>query len=158
MKYIMLTCNLDNKELRSRQEYLYDVFKLFTIPFKVNGVVELKTFPFKKTDLLFMYGHNIQVNDYLKNHTVIEKNIVLITCYIGSITNLKLRGKNLYYSDVITNKLDGKRYGFDFDITNSELNLYNSKEKSIYKRIQNSFERIRWYGKINRKNEQLSYI
>ena len=60
-----------------------------------------------------------------------EKNIVAITCDgMVRFRNLKLNNKNFYLpyqdSDNLVNLINGKIYGFDFDITKSEIKFYNS--------------------------------
>ena len=35
--------------------------------------------------------------------------------------------------------LKGKKLGFPFDVTETELNLYNSPEKDLYKKLRTCF-------------------
>ena len=142
MRYVILKSKVEIKEICSRQEYLYDVFKVYTIPLYKNGVVELKSFPENVFDVLFIFGHNNQVYSYLNANKPTEKNIVLITCYTGPITKFNMSDKKIFYTNNITYKLDGKKYGFEYEITDSELNLYNCKNDSLEEKLENCFERV----------------
>ncbi|MCI5701739.1 MAG: hypothetical protein MR266_03150 [Erysipelotrichaceae bacterium] len=74
----------------------------------------------------------------------IEENvIVMITCYQGLVQTVNLNNKKMFFTDITTDKLNGKEYGFNFEITNSELNLYNCPYTSLNDKIEYSFERIR---------------
>lgn len=142
MRYVILKSKVDIKEICSRQEYLYDVFKVYTIPLYKNGVVELKSFPENIFDVLFIFGHNNQVYSYLNMNKPNEENIVLITCYTGPITKFNMSDKRIFYTNNITYKLDGKKYGFDYEITDAELNLYNCKNDSLEEKLESCFERV----------------
>lgn len=142
MRYAILKNKVDIKEIHSRQEYLYDVFKVYTIPFSYNGIVELKSFPENAFDVLFIFGHNDQVFSYLNTNIVNEENIVLITCYTGSITKFNISNKKIFYTNNITYKLDGKKYGFEYEITDAELNLYNCKKDSLEEKLKTCFKMV----------------
>lgn len=143
MRYIVLKENIDILEIKSRQEYLMDTFNLYTIPFTTNNYLELRSIPSNVLDVIFIYGHNNRVYDFLKNKAPYEKYIVLITCYIGDIKNIKLKNKKVYISNKdLTTKFDGKEYGFYHEITEAELNLYNSNLESLEERIKSNFERL----------------
>lgn len=142
MRYVILRNKVNIKEICSRQEYLYDIFKVYTIPLYKNGIVELKSFPENVFDVLFIFGHNNQVFSYLNTNKPNEKNIVLITCYTGPITKFNMSDKKIFYTNNITYKLDGKKYGFEFEITNAELNLYNCKKDSLEEKLESCFERV----------------
>ncbi len=143
MKYILIDEKKDIYEIKSRQKFLYDIFKMYTIPFYFDDYIELKSIPESTGNVTFIKGHNGQIYNYLKKKKLNDKNIVLITCYKGIIRKIKLKNKNVFFSDVTTNRLDGKQFGFNFEITNSELNLYNCSYESINDKINYSFERIK---------------
>ena len=143
MRYIILKNKVSDSEIVSRQEYLFDVFKIYTIPYFVNGTTVLKSIPEKECDIVFVNGHNDQVFFYLCKNIPAEKNIILITCYIGLITTVQIKNKNIYFTDTITEKIDGPQYGFNFEIAKAELNLYNCNKYSIYDKINFSFERVK---------------
>lgn len=142
MRYVILKNKVDIEEICSRQEYLYDVFKVYTIPLYKNGIVELKSFPENLFDVLFIFGHNNQVFSYLNTNEPSEENIVLITCYTGPITKFNMSDKKIFYTNNITYKLDGKKYGFEYEITDAELNLYNCKNDSLEEKLESCFERV----------------
>ncbi len=141
MRYILTDKSTKNAEIKSRQEYLYDIFKVYMIPFYRANFIELISLPVDKYDLVMIHGHNDRVYAYLKGNIPKEKNIVLITCYCGNVTKIKFPNKNIYFSSELTNKFNGMQYGFHFDITEAELDLYNSKEQSVYKKIDYSFRK-----------------
>ena len=141
MRYILLKKTLSFEEIRSRQEYLYDVFKIYTIPFYYENYIELRSVPKNYCDIVFINGHNNQVYSFLKNEEPTEKDIILITCYQGLVATLNFPGKCIYFSNTTTDKLNGKEYGFDFEITNSELDLYNCSYTLIKDKLDYSFER-----------------
>ena len=142
MRYVILKNKVDIEEICFRQEYLYDVFKVYTIPLYKNGIVELKSFPENLFDVLFIFGHNNQVFSYLNTNEPSEENIVLITCYTGPITKFNMSDKKIFYTNNITYKLDGKKYGFEYEITDAELNLYNCKNDSLEEKLESCFERV----------------
>lgn len=142
MRYILLRKKLSFKEIKSRQEYLYDVFKIYTIPFYFDNYVELRSMPENYGNVVFINGHNNQVYDYLMKQEPKEHDIVMITCYQGLVKKIKFPNKDMFFTDATTEKLNGREYGFDFEITNSELNLYNCPYTSVKKKINYSFERI----------------
>lgn len=143
MRYVILKNNVRSKEIKSRQEYLYDIFKVYTIPFFHDGIVELISVPKDEIDVLFVFGHNISVYTYLNNCIPHEDNIILITCYCGKVTTIKLDDKKMFYTEKITDRLDGTSYGFDFEITDAELNLYNCKSNLLGDKIEKCFKLIR---------------
>lgn len=142
MKYIILKNNASIEEIKSRQDYIKDIFCVYTIPFYYDDYIELKSIPESFGDIIFLNGHNNQVYDFLVNKKPKEKNIIMITCYFGMIKNLKFHNKKMFCTNTITFKFSGKEYGFDFEITNSELNLYNCPYKSLEDKINYSFERV----------------
>ena len=142
MRYILLRKKISFEEIKSRQEYLYDVFKVYTIPFYFDNYIELRSIPENYGNVVFINGHNNQVYSFLINEEPKEHDIVMITCYQGLVKKIKFSDKDMFFTDTITDKLNGKEYGFDFEITNSELNLYNCSYNSIKDKINYSFERI----------------
>lgn len=148
---IFLKDYTNNCKIKERQKYYYEVFGKFAIPYNYNNYTELRLFPFKK-DYLFIYGHNAQVFKYLLENNIEEKNIVLITCYLGDITKVRIKHKNIYYWDEVTDIFNGKEFGFNFNITGAELYLYNSKENDINIKIKKGFRKVKNNGKNIRQN------
>ncbi|CDE95851.1 putative uncharacterized protein [Clostridium sp. CAG:914] len=143
MKYVLLRKKVFAEEIKSRQEYLYDIFKVYTIPFYFDNYVELRSIPENFGNIIFINGHNGQVHSYLMSKKIEENVIVMITCYQGLVQTVNLNNKKMFFTDITTDKLNGKEYGFNFEITNSELNLYNCPYTSLNDKIEYSFERIR---------------
>ncbi len=141
MKFVLLNKKVSQKEIIARKEYIYDVFKIYVYPIYHDSYVELVSIPQNSMNYIFILGHNDEVFNYLKKNNIEEKNIVLITCYIGLIKSLILKNKTIYYANEITDIYDGEQYGFNFNITNVELNLYNSRNKSFVDNINKFFER-----------------
>lgn len=143
MRYVLLRKKVFTEEIKSRQEYLYDIFKVYTIPFYFDNYVELRSIPENFGNIIFINGHNGQVHSYLMSKKIEENVIVMITCYQGLVQTVNLNNKKMFFTDITTDKLNGKEYGFNFEITNSELNLYNCPYTSLNDKIEYSFERIR---------------
>ncbi len=143
MRYVLLRKKVFAEEIKSRQEYLYDIFKVYTIPFYFDNYVELRSIPENFGSIIFINGHNGQVHSYLMSKKIEENVIVMITCYQGLVQTVNLNNKKMFFTDITTDKLNGKEYGFNFEITNSELNLYNCPYTSLNDKIEYSFERIR---------------
>lgn len=147
MQLILQNCFRD--ELIARQKYFYETFHLWLIVnSKDNNYIKLTSMPTNCLDILFIIGHNTFVKEYLKCHEITEKRIVAITCD-GTIrfASLTLPGKILYipyqneenYADL----LHGKLYGFDFDLTESEILLYNAnKSVDVFKRLEDTFYKL----------------
>lgn len=143
MRYVLLRKKVFVEEIKSRQEYLYDIFKIYTIPFYFDNYVELRSIPENFGNIIFINGHNGQVCSYLMSKKIGENIVVMITCYRGLIQAINFNNKKMFFTDTTTDKLNGKEYGFNFEITNSELNLYNCPYTSLNDKIEYSFERIR---------------
>ena len=48
---------------------------------------------------------------------------------------------------------DGAEWNINFQISDSELTLYNTKDKELNVRLEKCFERIDFNGKDNRKDK-----
>lgn len=138
--------NCMRNELIARQKYFYETFHLWLIVnSNKDNYIKLASMPTNCLDILFIIGHNTFVKKYLKCHEITEDRIVAITCD-GTIrfASLKLPGKTLYiphqnehnYADL----LNGELYGFDFDLTESEILLYNTnKSVDVLQRLKDTF-------------------
>ncbi len=140
-----------HNEFIARKDYIYDTLKLWTIHRNFNDEFEiLESIPFQEIDILFIVAHNNMVKDYLTKHLnkITQKTIVAITCD-GNInfSSIKTPGKSLYIAhqskDNTAEILNGKQYGFSFDLTESEIMFYNNREKSdLNKRLNDSFTKL----------------
>lgn len=137
----------------SRKNYLYKVFKLWFIPTEEkNGFIIYTSIPAScYSDLLFIVGHNYPVRDYLLNNNIAENTIVAITCDGGcNFKKIKMFNKNIYIpfqnQRNLVDLLSGTEFGFDFDLTESELLLYNApKSLPIKERIGRTFQPLKTY-------------
>lgn len=138
-----------SKEIIARQKFFYETFHLWLLVDSNNDAyINLVSIPTNCLDILFIIGHNMFVKQFLQNNTITEERIVAITCD-GTIhlSSFKLSGKTIYlprqneenYADL----LKGKLYGFDFDLTESEILLYNTnKSDDIAQRLEMSFHKL----------------
>lgn len=136
-------------ELIPRKKYILNSIHLWTIPSNNNNdnFICLEGFPMQYLNILFITGHNYMVKDYLiKNiNRITESIIVAITCNRNfDINFLTKKGKTIYFPRQNKNNfvelINGNSYGFDFNLTESEILFYNSKtESDIKKRLETSF-------------------
>jgi len=147
MRLVLQDC-LSN-ELNARQKYFYETFHLWLVVNSIDdNCIQLVSIPTNCLNILFIIGHNMFVKKYLECHKINEERIVAIPCD-GMIhfSSFKLPSKILYipyqnehhYADLIK----GDLYGFDFDLTESEILLYNTnKSDDSSQRIENSFRKL----------------
>lgn len=133
-------------EVDQRQKYIYDVFKLYTlVTYNNTNFIKFSSIPSSELDILMIIGHDVTVENFLRynNNEIKENTIIIISCNASKFKKY-LRNKEIYISlndDEITTKRDGKDYNFDFDVTESEINLYNSKG-SLVERLSKSFKKV----------------
>lgn len=148
MRYLIQNCF--SEEIEARKKYIFGSLKLWCSQCKhPEGFIQLTSIPSTELDILFIVGHNRAVLDFLQSEIVPEKTIVAITCD-GSIgfSKLNLPKKVLYlpYQDKLglAELLKGSSFGFDFDLTESEIKFYNAKkENDIRKRLDLSFKKYK---------------
>lgn len=141
MRYLFMKSEENTK--KARMEYLFDIFNLYTLSKEDENFIILDGFPFTFIDVFFIIGHEKLVCEYLETNIedIPEMNIVAITCNSKLLKKFKDRGKRIFVSknkDGITKTYDGKRWGFEFDITDSELDFYNNKNTDIIDRLRTS--------------------
>ena len=115
-----------------------------------NGFITLESIPACSLDVLFIFGHNSEVENYFLNYlaSIYETNIVIITC--SAYTNLSLvkkSSKKVYLThqkdNSVAELLLGTKFGFTFDLTESELIFYNNIHLGdITARLNNAFTKI----------------
>lgn len=130
MRYLLNKKQLP--ELVARQEYLYDIFRLYFLPGKPEGsyipLIPVGTPPI---DLLFITGHVYEVREYLDAYIsdIPEKGIVITSCF--GYTFLRHASKKEIYVPISTSNLchirNGQPYGFNFNISDAELDFYNAQ-------------------------------
>lgn len=118
-------------ELQARQAYLYDAFHMYFLPGKPEGeYIPLMPLGSRLPDVLFITGHADLVCAYLESAIkgIPEKTIVITTCF-GKAFKKYTANKTIYVPSV-TEKYcyfrDGAVYGFGFDISDAELDFYNT--------------------------------
>ena len=133
-------------ELSARQRYLYDVTKLYYLPGAPEGSF-IPMIPFGSTgpDIVFITGHCDRVKDYLKQwiDRIPEKTLVITSCLGYSFAQFALL-KNVYVPRalIICSVRKGSLYGFDFDISDAELDFYNT-QGNIEDRIRSAYKLLR---------------
>lgn len=151
MRYLFYKSEEDS--LNHRIEYIFDIFKLYAIKTgETNKFIVLETFPFKTSTsypkILFIIGHSKDVNRYLEQNIAnITENIILtITCFPDKLKKFLKYNKQIYSSKNkggITNIYKGDNWGFKFDISDSEINLYNNRRLDLLDNINKSMVKIK---------------
>ena len=134
-------------ELSGRQAYLFGIFHVYFVVTHVDhGFMTLVPFPFTSDypSILFITGHTDQVYRYLSSQIqrISESSIVITSCF-GGIFSVFSRDRNIYVPAESGHHSfcflrDGKLFGFEFDISDAELNLYNSRG-NLSERILSSY-------------------
>ena len=131
-----------------RCQYLYDVFKLWFVQTGEIGDFDvLESFPFGNDDLALIYGHNFEIVFLFERYSteLKEKNIAIISCETDVPRGYFLRSKRVFLAPQRGGKAElliGKEYGFEFDITDAELRLYNCRVQGTLKKVSSVFIRI----------------
>lgn len=99
----------------------------------------------KGPDILFITGHANLVENYLQSNImkIPEKTIIATTCLPDKLKKFKHK-KNIYVPDIdgmFCYIRNGKQYGFDFDPSDAELNMYNATG-SIFQKIEAGYRRL----------------
>lgn len=143
MRYIILNKNITKEERNSRKLFIEKVTNLYFIPYMIEGGMELRSIPSSINDSLMIVGHNLSVNNYIKNNTIKEKNIIIISCKFDIEKSFK-KNKNIYVSynnKGITDYYDGSDRNLHFYVSKEELKLINSYGTFIEK-VEKIFRRI----------------
>ena len=133
-------------EIPARREYLYDIFHLYFLPYrKIDGFIPLVPIGTAEPSILFIIGHQDMVKYFLEKniHTLTESTIIIISCLAKSFKIFKQPNKVLYITmtnDDYSYTYCGSDYGFGFDITESELNFYNSTQNDMALRLNDAFQ------------------
>lgn len=133
-------------ELPARKDYLYDIFHMYFLPRKSEGsYIPLTPVGTIGLDILFITGHTNQVQEYLTAFfdEIPEKTIVITSCF-GEVFKQHASKKSIYVPDLrnhLCQLRDGKPFGFDFDISDAELDLYNTKGE-IMERVRSVYDKL----------------
>lgn len=142
---------LDSKmeqELIDRFAYMYDVFHTYMlVNKKTDYYIESSSFPKNGLEYTFIIGHDSFVIKYLSEHSIDTEKLVIIACgakYIAYLNSKNIVCSKIYIAKTkkyFLNVYSGNEVGFNFDITESELDLYNNRKKE--NKIELSFELIK---------------
>lgn len=138
----------EEKLIRFRQEYVYDVFKLYTlVKGEKDNFIVLDGFPLKYIDIFFIIGHTHEVYKFIKNNIkeIYEETIVIISCNTSLFNDFSTYNKRIYVSKNkmgLAEAYDGSKWGFDFPITETELNIYKNKASDIITRLEDTMMEI----------------
>ncbi len=144
MRYLLHKSQRD--EIAGRQLYLYDVFHMYFLPGNPEGgFIPLTPLGPNDTDILFLTGHTDCVENYLQNTigSTPEKTIVITSC-MGKLFKKYTSKKVIYIPDLqqpLCLLRDGKPYGFDFNISDAELDFYNASG-TIMDRVNSAYVRL----------------
>jgi phosphohistidine phosphatase SixA len=135
----------------ARQKYIYNTMHLWTkrLPCE-NDFTTLESIPPCSLDIVFIVGHNVDVEKFLTAHhsSFSESTIVSITCNSKiNLSSIKKAQKELYLPHQNKNSmaelLNGEKYGFSFDLTESEIIFYNNEYiGDIFSRLDHAFTKI----------------
>ena len=150
MRYLLRSGN--KSELSARLEFLEQTFNLWFIP---NGTIGsftiLESFPLStEKDICLIYGHNFEVAHLLRAHieSLPEKNLYIIACLTDNPRDFIVSSKKTFIAPQEKNegiKLRfGNEFGFDFDISDIELDLFNSRIKSIPDKLSKVFNLMQY--------------
>ncbi len=136
-------------ELIPRYHYLYDTFRLFFLETGTIGdFIILESFPFRyHNNVIIVYGHNIEITTLFAEHGthIHEKDIFIISCNPIQPTDFYLPQKRIFLApqqDGFLRLRKGIDYGFEFDITDVELYLYNSNITNHRNKLLSVFNRL----------------
>lgn len=147
MRYLLTKEN--EQELISRKDFLFEVFNVwFMKSNRIGDFIVFESMPMSvDNDICLIYGHNYEIYDLLKKHRkeIYEKNIFIITCEKNYENLFRVPNKNVYLAPQTNGYIElrnGLSFGFDFDISDIELNLYNSPIKQNKHKLKELFTQI----------------
>ena len=146
IEYVILENKTSFSEIQSRIRYCSNVFHMYFTYQHKNDYIIIKSFPNVNSKYTFIIGHNYKIVQYLLARKQPIKNIIIISCQIPDSYISKWKAKRIFLSKQNKEKkyyYDGKDWGFDFNITEEELELYNTPEKNILKKIKGIFRRVK---------------
>ena len=144
------------KHKNARREYLYDIFKIFFVELSDcsmtdglgRGAIVLQSFPATyEANVGIICGHNSFVAHILQQYglEMPEKELFIITCEHKYRTKYYVKGKKIYLAPQVkgfANQHNGALFGFDFDITDAELNMFNTGNIAPKEKLLSVFNRI----------------
>ena len=144
MRYFLGDENLT--EINARKHFIEKITGFWFVPNgAIDGFVILESFPFGSLkDICVIYGHNFKVDKLLSSYSkdVYESNVFIFSCKKKDKKDYYMKGKNIYLipqTDDEAPLLNGACYGFSFNPTETEVNLFNSPEKDVFKKFKQCF-------------------
>lgn len=140
----------------ARREYLYETFKVFFVELPSSAMDErlgkstivFQSFPTTfEENVCIICGHNSYVAHILQIYglEIPEKEIFIISCAYGYREQYHVKGKKVYLAPQVNeyvNQHSGKTFGFEFAITDTELNMYNNSKATVKEKLLAEFTRI----------------
>lgn len=146
IEFIVLKGDFSNQEIISRMHYCNNAFHLyFTYEVTANSLV-IKSFPKTSVKYLFIVGHNHDICKYLLSKKEQIENVIIISCKVPKNYINKFNAKRIFVSKRESDKnyfYNGKEWGFNFDITEDELDLFNISVKDIQDKVRLLFRRVK---------------
>ena len=138
MRYL-ISNEVSNDEIRARIAFLQEIFNIYIVrSFEdvFEGFLVYESFPKQDIDLFMIIGHNIKVDNLMISNykKIYETNIVFITCFTENFYSTELfKEKNIFFPKTkgIEKIYNGSDFGFDFDITDEELYMYNNRKNDL---------------------------
>lgn len=120
---------------------------LYPNPNAFDGFVLYQTFPFiPNPNICLIFAHNFEVAKFLKENIslISEDNIFIVSCANDYLDNYNIPNKNIYLCDQNENGYalfrNGSTYNLDFNPTDTEIYLAQSKEQDILKKFKSCFK------------------
>lgn len=144
MRYLLHQSQIN--ELNGRLLYLFDIFQMYFYQEKSEGdYIPLIPLGTKGPNVLFITGHTKQVENYLDKYIKqIPEPCIVITSCMGYYFKKFAKTKEIYVPNtcqIFCHLRDGGPYGFEFNISDAELDLYNTTG-NIKRRIQSVYTRL----------------
>ena len=145
IEFVVLKNVFFKKEIQSRMHYCNNAFHLyFTFQIDANSL-RIRSFPNTAVEYLFIVGHNNDICKYILNKKDYVKNIIIISCGIPEIYFKKFNAKHIFVSNRNSSKnyfYNGRDWGFNFNITEDELDLYNLNGKDIKEKVNQICKKV----------------
>ena len=136
------------ESLAGRMSYFNKALNLWVIPNdRVGTFTVLGSIPSNCLDLCFIIGHNGEITALLKNNEIKEKVVVIITCDLKTdFSKLFSRNQEIYIAnqkEYVAELFSGAEFGFDFDLTESEVIFYNNRRnEDLDARLEQAYTKI----------------
>lgn len=146
MKFII--SNSFDTEEKKRVNFISQLIGLPLYPNSkaIEGFTLYQTFPFvPEPNICLIFGHNKEIAMLLsKNINLIsEDNIFIISCAVNYLQQYNIPHKNIYICEQVESNYvkfrSGSTYNLNFDPTDTEIYLAQSKEHDILKKFKSCF-------------------